>query len=118
MDDNKEKDEVEEIFNRALEIQDQKNIDEEEEKEEEIPKTHNVEIFAPIVSIVLAIASLFDMFWFTAYFGLIFAGVGVFMCRKKGEYLQTWVRILNIVAFAMCVFIGGLWIVMYIGKKF
>ena len=36
MDDNKEKDEVEEIFNRALEIQDQQKIVEEEEKEGKI----------------------------------------------------------------------------------
>ena len=102
MDDNKEKDEVEEIFNRALEIQDQKKIDEEEEQEEVIPKTGNAEIFAPIIAIILAVASLFDMFWFTAYFGLIFCGVGIYMCRKKGAYIQQWVRILNIVAFIMC----------------
>ena len=117
MDDNKEKDEVEEIFNRALEIQDQKKIDEEEEQEEVIPKTGNAEIFAPIIAIILAVASLFDMFWFTAYFGLIFCGVGIYMCRKKGAYIQQWVRILNIVAFIMCFLIGGMWIVMYIGKK-
>ena len=117
MDDNKEKDEVEEIFNRALEIQDQKNIIEEEEKEDEIPNTHNIEIIAPIASLILAIASFFDMFWFAAYFGLIFSGVGIFMCKKKGEYLQTWVRIINILAFALCLFIGGIWIIMYIGKK-
>ena len=117
MDDNKEKDEVSEIFNRALEIQDQKKIDEEEEQEEVIPKTRNAEIFAPIVAIILAGASFFDMFWFAAYFGLIFSGVGIYMCRKKGIYLQQWVRILNVIAFALCLLIGGLWIVMYIGKK-
>jgi predicted histidine transporter YuiF (NhaC family) len=117
MNDEKEKDEVEEIFNRALEIQDQKKIDEEEEKEDEIPNTHNLEYIAPIASIILAVASFFDLFWFAAYFGLIFSGVGIFMCKKKREYIQPWVILLNVIALAMCVLVGGLWIIMYISKN-
>ena len=116
--DEKEKDEVEEIFSRALERQDQQEIEDEENEEEEIPNTHNVEYIAPTVSIVLAITSLFDLFWFAAYFGILFSGIGIFVCKKKSEYVTIkGLIIYNILAFALSLIVGGIWIVMYLSKN-
>lgn len=116
MDENKEKDEVEEIFNRALEIQDEKNIQEEENAEEEEPYTHNVEYIAPSIAIVLAIASIFNILWFTAYFGVLFAGIGIYICKKRDGHLKRWVLLYNVIALALSFFLGGMWIVLYLTK--
>ncbi|MCR5307490.1 MAG: hypothetical protein K6E24_00650 [bacterium] len=118
MNDDKEKDEIQEIFNRALERQDQKDLEEEENAEEEIPNTHHAEYIAPSVAIALALASLFDVVWFAAYFGLLFSCIGLYVCKKKNEYVEIKGTIIyNVVAFALCILLGGLWIVMYISKK-
>ena len=118
MNDEKEKDEIEEIFGRALERQDQQKIDEEEAEEEEIPNTHNVEYIAPTVAIVLAIASLFDLFWFAAYFGILFSGIGIYVCKKKNEYVTIkGLIIYNVLALALSLIVGGMWIVMYMAKN-
>ena len=116
MEDNKEKDEVEEIFNRAIEIQDEKMIQEQENQEEEEPDTHNIELYAPAIAIVLAGVSIISIMWFTAYFGILFSGIGIYMCRKKNEFLKRSVLLFNVIAFALSFFMGGMWIVLYLTK--
>ena len=106
------------MFSRTLEANEQKEI-EEGNKKEENPKynLHHTEIISPIIAIILGLASLLDKFWFFAYFGLIFAVLGIFLCNKKKEYLNRGILILNVVALAICFFVGGLWIMMYISSK-
>lgn len=116
MDDNKEKDEVEEIFNRALEIQDNKKIEEEENKEEEEPDTHNIEYIAPSIALALAIASIFGILWFTSYFAILFSGIGIYICKKRIGYLKKWVLLYNVIVFAISFFLGGMWIMLYVAK--
>jgi hypothetical protein len=113
-----EKDEVHEMFSKALERQDEQNIIDEENEEEVEPNTHGSEIVAPIIAFVFAIASLFSKFWYASYFGFIFVGVGLYSCKKKGSFLKKHILILNVLAMAACFFIGALWIVLYILKTF
>ena len=113
-----EKDEVQEMFSRALERQDEQNIIDEENEEEVEPNTHGSEIVAPIIASIFAIASVFSKFWYASYFGFIFVGVGLYSCKKKGSFLKKPVLIFNIIAMAACFFIGALWIILYLLKTF
>ena len=112
-----EKDEVDEIFSKALERQDQQKIIEEDNQEEVEPDTHNSEIIAPIIAYVFAIVSIFAKFWYASYFGFIFVGVGLFSCKKKGSFLKKPVLLMNVIAFMLCFFMSGLWIILYIFSK-
>ena len=112
----KEKDEVQEMFSRALEARE--NIEAEEEENEEVEgkkSVHYTEIISPIVALGLGIMSIFDKFWFTAYFGLIFAVLGIYICKKKGA--NRGIILFNVAALALCFFMGGLWIVLYASSK-
>ncbi|MBP5445298.1 MAG: hypothetical protein J6Y28_03915 [Acholeplasmatales bacterium] len=113
----KEKDEVEEIFSKALERQDQQNILDEEEQEEVEADTHNTEIIAPIIAYIFAIASIIDKFWYASYFGFIFVGVGLFSCKLKKSFLKKWVLLMNVFALAACFFMSGFWIILYVFTK-
>lgn len=114
----KEKDNVDEIFNNMLKRQDEENIRKEEQEQEEKKElnTHKTEIIAPTIAIILGIMSIFDIMWFTSYFGLLFSALGLYICRKYSDSIGRGVVIYNVISFALCFFIGGLWIIMYIGK--
>ena len=115
MDDNKEKDEVEEIFNRALEIQDEKKAIEEEEEIDEAPDTHHVELVAPTIAVILAILSIiFDVVWFAAYFGILFSLVGIYICNTNKGYIRKGIILYNVIAFALSFLVGAVWIVLYL----
>lgn len=119
MDDNKEKDEVQEMFSKQLEAKELEEIEEEEnEKNTKVSgETHYTDIISPIIGLILGIASLFDQLWFTAYFGLIFCGLGIYMCKKKKESLNRGILLLNVIALAVCFFMGGMWIILLIMNK-
>ena len=112
MDNEKEKDEVQEMFSRALEAKEnsEESIDETIEE-----KVHYTEIISPIIALLLGILSIFDKLWFTAYFGIIFAGLGIYMCKKKGA--SRGIILLSVIALALCFFLGGLWIILYVLSK-
>lgn len=110
----KEKDEVQEMFSKALEARE--NSEEEFEEEDEKEEIHYTELISPILAIILGILSIFDKLWFTAYFGIIFAGLGIFMCKKKGA--SRGIILFNVIALALCFFMGGLWIILYVMSKF
>ena len=111
----KEKDEVEEIFNRALEIQDERKAIEEEEEVDEAPDTHHVEIIAPTIATILAILSIaIDLIWFATYFGILFSLVGIYICNTNKGYIKKGIVIYNILAFALSFLVGGVWIVLYL----
>ena len=114
----KEKDNVEEIFNNMLKRQDEENIKKEEQEQNEKKElnTHKTEIIAPTIAIILGIMAIFDVMWFTAYFGLLFSGLGIYICRKYRNSIRQGIVIYNVIAFAFCFFLGGLWIIMYLGK--
>ena len=120
MDNEKEKDEIQEMFAKQLEARE--NSDNyEEEKEEPIDKKspygHFTEIISPIIAILICIASCIfsNYFWYGPYFGLIFAFLGVLICARKGG-VSLGIRILNVVAVALCFFLGGFWFVMFLAK--
>ena len=118
MDDNKEKDEVQEMFSRALEAKEQEEIENEEfENDNNGGETHYTDIIAPIVGLLLGIASIIDKIWFTAYFGLIFCGLGIYMCKKKQESLSRGILLFNVISLAVCFFMGGFWIILLIMHK-
>ena len=114
MDNEKEKDEIQEMFSRALEAKENSD-DFEEEDEVEVEKVHYTEIVSPIIALVLGGLSIIDKLWFTAYFGIIFAGLGIFMCKKKGA--SRGIILFNVIALALCFFMGGLWIILYVMSK-
>lgn len=116
MDNEKEKDEIQEMFSKQLEARENQEI-EDEENITPNGKVHFTEIISPIVAILICIASCIfaSHFWYGPYFGLIFAFLGVYICRKKRN-VNLGIRILNVVAVALCFFLGGLWIVMYLTK--
>ena len=114
MDNEKEKDEIQEMFSRALEAKENSD-DFEEEDEVEVEKVHYTDIVSPIIALVLGGLSIIDKLWFTAYFGIIFAGLGIFMCKKKGA--SRGIILLNVIALALCFFLGGLWVILYILSK-
>ena len=119
MDNEKEKDEIQEMFARQLEARENSDYYEEEEKEEKKPsKVHFTEIISPIIAILICIASCIfsNYFWYGPYFGLIFAFLGDYICKKKGD-VSTGIRILNVIAVALCFFLGGLWVIMYIANN-
>lgn len=111
MDNEKEKDEIQEMFSRALEAKE--NSEENEDVEEE--KIHYTEIISPIIALILGALSIIDKLWFTAYFGIIFAGLGIYMCKKKGA--SRGIILLSVIALALCFFLGGLWIILYVLSK-
>ncbi len=111
----KEKDEVDEIFNRALEIQDMKKQEEDEEETVEARDTHYVEIVSPTLALILALLSiLFDILWFSAYFGILFSLIGIYICNTNKGFIKKGVVIYNICAFALSFIVGGFWIILYI----
>ena len=110
----KEKDEVQEMFSKALEARENSEGIEEEETEKE--PVHYTELISPIIAFILGIMSIFDKLWFTAYFGIIFAGIGLFMCKKKGA--NRGIILFNVIALALCFFMGGLWLMLYVMSKF
>ncbi len=112
MDNEKEKDEIQEMFSKQLEARE--NLEAEEEDDRPTGKTHFTEIISPIVALILGIAALFNLFWFTAYFGLIFAVLGLYICKKKG--VNRGIVLLNVIALAVCFFIGGFWIMLNVLK--
>ena len=116
MDNEKEKDEIQEMFSRQLEAMEERGDYEEEEKSKPA-SSHVTEIVSPIIAIIICILSCIfsNYFWYGPYFGLIFAFLGVYICRKKGD-VNLGIRILNVVAVAMCFFLGGLWAIMYVSK--
>ena len=121
MDNEKEKDEIQEMFARQLEARENsEDYQEEEEKkvDRKSPYGHSTEIISPIIAILICIASCIfsNYFWYGPYFGLIFAFLGVYICKRKGE-VNLGIRILNVVAVALCFFLGGLWLVMFFANK-
>lgn len=115
MDNKKEKDEIQEMFSKQLEARENQEIEYEEENPTPSGKVHFTEIISPIVAIILGVMSFFNIFWYLAYFGLIFAVLGLYICKKKGA--SVGVRILNTGALAICFFLGGLWLMMFVIKK-
>ena len=119
MDNEKEKDEIQEMFSRQLEaMENRDDYDNSEEKKDDKPqKVHFTEVISPIVAIIICIISCIfsNYFWYGPYFGLIFAFLGIYMCHRKGD-VSLGIRILNVVAVALCFFLGGLWVIMYISK--
>ena len=113
--DNNEKDEIQEMFSKALEAKE--NQEQLEEKDDEPKEVHYTDIISPIVGLILGIISIFDQLWFTAYFGLIFCGLGIYMCRKKRESLNRGILLLNVIALAICFFMSGMWIVLLVLSK-
>ena len=116
MDNEKEKDEIQEMFAKQLEARENSEDyeDEVEEKEDKkSPNGHFTEIISPIIAILICIASCIfsNYFWYGPYFGLIFAFLGVYICKKKDD-VSRGIRILNVAAVALCFFLGGLWVVM------
>ena len=91
-------------------------IEEEENREIVAPNTHYVEIISPTIAYIAAIASFFGKFWYTAYFGIIFACIGIYICKKRNGFLNKGVLLYNILAFALCMILGGLWVCLYVGK--
>lgn len=120
MDDNKEKDEVQEMFSKTLEAREQEEIEQEDDeinKPNNGSEAHYTDVIAPIIGLLLGIASIFDKLWFTAYFGLIFCGLGIYMCKKKQESLSRGILLFNVIAFAVCFFMGGFWIILLLMNK-
>ena len=120
MDNEKEKDEIQEMFAKQLEAREnmESNKEDVEEKyDKKSPKFHLTEIISPIVAIIICIISCIfsNYFWYGPFFGLIFAFLGVYICKRKGD-ISLGIRILNVVAVALCFFLGGLWVIMYLSK--
>lgn len=115
MDNEKEKDEIQEMFSKQLEARENQELEEEDEVAAPNGKVHFTEIISPIVGLILGGLSFFNRFWYMAYFGLIFSVLGLYVCRKKGA--SKGIRILNTAALAVCFFLGGLWLMMFVIKK-
>ena len=115
MDNGKEKDEIQEMFSKQLEARENQELEEEDGVSAPKGKTHFTEIISPIVGIILGGLSFLNRFWYMAYFGLIFAVLGLYICKKKGASIG--IRILNTAALAICFFLGGLWLMMFAIKK-
>lgn len=115
---NKEKDEIQQMFESQLKSQEEQDIIEEEEQQDEYTvNTHYTEIIGPVIALILGGMSVVNIFWFTAYFGIIFAGIGTYACKKKAGMISKFIVGLNIFALALCFFLGGLWLIMFVDKK-
>lgn len=80
-------------------------------------KTQFAEYIAPVLALITFVGSFFDRFWFASYFGLIFAGAGIFVCKKREEFQNRAVLLINIISFALCFLMCGFWLILLVLGK-